>query len=109
MTKKNLPWATDGMREMAHLSTGCQLADENLRIRPDRFLTEANMQRLDKIRHDRDCDLPFLTVSGKTMNHPHPKRILQLGISQAEQRQKPYGHFYNPKLGALPSMPKRRC
>lgn len=40
------------------------------------------------------------------MNHPHPKRILQLGISQAEQRQKPYGHFYNPKLGALPSHAK---
>lgn len=63
--EKNLPWATDRMREMAHLSTGCQLADENLRIRPSRFLTEANMQRLDKIRHDRDCDLRFHSYQGR--------------------------------------------
>lgn len=47
-------WATNCMKNMAHLSTGIQLADENLHKRPARFLSDTNMQQLDAIRAQRD-------------------------------------------------------
>ena len=47
-------WATDRMREMELLATGIQLADENLGERPARFMSDANMARLDALRAARD-------------------------------------------------------
>ena len=46
----NIPWATEGMRAMEHLSTGIQLADENLEQRTARFMSEENYARYDEIR-----------------------------------------------------------
>jgi FAD/FMN-containing dehydrogenase len=45
-----VPWATERMREMEHLATGCQLADENLGQRPARFVSDPNLRRLDAAR-----------------------------------------------------------
>ncbi|MBL7809495.1 MAG: FAD-binding oxidoreductase [Saprospiraceae bacterium] len=47
-------WARDRMQEMAHLSTGIQLADEGLHKRTDRFLSDAHYQKMDGIRLQRD-------------------------------------------------------
>jgi len=47
-------WATERMREMQHLASGCQLADENLGKRPARFVKDENLARLDRIRDKRD-------------------------------------------------------
>jgi FAD/FMN-containing dehydrogenase len=49
-------WPGERMREMEHLSSGIQLADENLAERPDRFLTDANRAKLDEIRAKWDPD-----------------------------------------------------
>jgi len=46
----HVAWATDRMREMEALSSGIQLADENLGERPARFASDANMARLDEVR-----------------------------------------------------------
>ena len=48
------PWATDWMRQMEHLATGIQLADENLHHRPARFVADPNLQKLDAVRAQRD-------------------------------------------------------
>jgi FAD/FMN-containing dehydrogenase len=50
----NVAWATERMREMEDLATGIQLADENLGLRPARFLSEAHMSRLDELRAVHD-------------------------------------------------------
>jgi FAD/FMN-containing dehydrogenase len=50
----NVAWATERMRELESLATGIQLADENLGLRPARFLSDGNMARLDRIRAERD-------------------------------------------------------
>lgn len=50
----NVAWPEDRMREMEHLATGIQLADENLGRRPARFVSEPNMSRLDGIRERYD-------------------------------------------------------
>jgi FAD binding domain len=55
-TAKYGNWATGLMQEMAHLSTGVQLADENLHRRPGRFLAEANLHQFDAIKAQRDPD-----------------------------------------------------
>ncbi|MBY0423342.1 MAG: FAD-binding oxidoreductase [Parvularculaceae bacterium] len=47
-------WAATRMREMAHLSSGVQLADENIGARPAPFLKAAHLERLDGIRAARD-------------------------------------------------------
>jgi hypothetical protein len=47
-------WATDWMREMQHLATGIQLADESLHTRPARFVSDENLRRLDEVRAARD-------------------------------------------------------
>ncbi|PWU24026.1 MAG: oxidoreductase, partial [Candidatus Rokuibacteriota bacterium] len=49
-------WPTDRMREMEHLATGIQLADENLGNRPARFVTDENLSRLDELRARYDPD-----------------------------------------------------
>jgi hypothetical protein len=47
-------WATDHMRALEPWSKGIQLADENLARRPARFVSDANMARLDTARAKYD-------------------------------------------------------
>ena len=58
-------WATDHMRAMAPLSHGIQLADENLGLRPARFMMDENMARLDTIRARYDPEGRFNTWKGR--------------------------------------------
>ncbi len=58
-------WAEDRVREMEHLASGIQLADENLGRRPARFASEANMARLDEIRAAYDPDGLFHPWMGR--------------------------------------------
>jgi FAD/FMN-containing dehydrogenase len=44
---------------MSHLATGISLADENLARRPAKFITDANMARLDQLRAAYDPDGMF--------------------------------------------------
>jgi FAD binding domain len=53
-TPRYAPWATDWMRKMEHLSTGIQLADENLHQRPARFVADSHLKKLDVLRAQRD-------------------------------------------------------
>ncbi|MFO0654232.1 MAG: hypothetical protein U0787_04050 [Polyangia bacterium] len=69
--EKNIPWATDRMREMAHLSTGYRYAMKT----PD-----SSRSFSDRSQHARARQNPprsrlrsLSLVSGKTMNHPHPE------------------------------------
>jgi len=52
-------WPGERMREMEHLATGIQLADENLARRPAPFLSPGNMRRLEEIRACYDPDARF--------------------------------------------------
>ncbi|MCV7402021.1 FAD-binding oxidoreductase [Mycobacterium fragae] len=52
-------WAPSNMAAMSHLATGISLADENLGRRPAKFITDANMARLDKVRSAYDPDGRF--------------------------------------------------
>jgi FAD/FMN-containing dehydrogenase len=61
----NAAWATDRMAEMAHLSSGIQLADENLGRRPARFVSEENLARLDEVRAAYDPDGLFHPWMGR--------------------------------------------
>lgn len=61
----NVAWATDRMGEMAHLSSGIQLADENLGLRPARFASEENMVRLDQVRAAYDPEGLFHPWMGR--------------------------------------------
>jgi hypothetical protein len=63
-------WATDRMSEMAAHSAGIQLADENLARRPARFLSDANLVRIEKVREAFD-----------------PKRAFRSRMSAADRRQ----------------------
>ena len=47
-------WATNTMQQMEHLSTGIQLADENLHQRTAKFVSNQHLQKLDDIRNYRD-------------------------------------------------------
>jgi hypothetical protein len=47
-------WALDGMTELTAHATGIQLADENLSERPARFMADANLARLDRLRAAHD-------------------------------------------------------
>ena len=58
-------WATDHMRDLEAHSVGIQLADENLARRPARFLSDANMARLDRIRAAYDPDGVFHAWMGR--------------------------------------------
>ena len=61
----NAEWSTERMRELEHLSSGIQLADENLHRRPARFVTEENMRRLQEIRGAYDPDGLFHPWMGR--------------------------------------------
>ncbi len=50
----NVAWATERMREMDSLASGIQLADENLGLRPARFLSEAHASRVEDLREIHD-------------------------------------------------------
>jgi FAD/FMN-containing dehydrogenase len=52
-------WAPSNMAAMSHLATGISLADENLARRPAKFITDANMARLDQLRAAYDPDGMF--------------------------------------------------
>ena len=54
-------WAAERMRDMDHLSTGTQLADENLAQRPSRFMTDENYSRYDAYKAKYDPDDLFHT------------------------------------------------
>lgn len=62
---ENVAWATERMREMEHLASGIQLADENLGLRPARFLSEPNLARLDELRARYDPDGLFHPWMGR--------------------------------------------
>ncbi len=51
---KYATWATEQVKKMEHLGTGIQLADESLHSRPARFVSDAHLQQLDKIRSTHD-------------------------------------------------------
>ena len=61
----NVAWATERVREMEHLASGIQLADENLGLRPARFVSEANLARLDAVRAKYDPDGLFHSWMGR--------------------------------------------
>jgi len=61
----NVAWAADRMREMEHLASGIQLADENLGERPARFVTDANLARLDELRARHDPEGRFHPWMGR--------------------------------------------
>lgn len=61
----HIAWVTERMREMEHVSTGIQLADENLGRRPARFVTDEHLTRLDRIRAERDPDGRFHEWMGR--------------------------------------------
>jgi FAD/FMN-containing dehydrogenase len=52
-------WPTGHMRRMESLSEGIQLADENLRERQARFLSDENAERLEQLRAEHDPDGRF--------------------------------------------------
>jgi len=58
-------WAAQRMRELAHLASGCQLADENLGERPARFVSDAHLRRLDEVRAARDPEGRFYEWMGR--------------------------------------------
>ncbi len=57
-------WVTDHMRGLEPLSSGIQLADENLGARPFRFLADANLSRLQALRSKYDPEGMFHTYMG---------------------------------------------
>jgi FAD/FMN-containing dehydrogenase len=58
-------WPESRMRAMEHVSTGIQLADENLGRRPARFVSDENLARLDRIRDQYDPDGRFHSWMGR--------------------------------------------
>ncbi len=52
-------WVTERMKALEPYSSGIQLADENLKNRPARFISDENMHRLDKVRDKWDPDKVF--------------------------------------------------
>jgi predicted amidohydrolase len=58
-------WATGHMAALAPWSRGIQLADENLARRPARFVSEANLARLDAARAVYDPDGRFWAWMGR--------------------------------------------
>ncbi len=58
-------WATEHMTHMEGFSRGIQLADENLGRRPERFLADDHMARLDRIRAERDPEGLFQPWMGR--------------------------------------------
>jgi hypothetical protein len=61
----NVAWATESMRAMEPLASGIQLADENLGLRPARFVGGEQMRRLDELRAQRDPERRFHEWMGR--------------------------------------------
>jgi FAD/FMN-containing dehydrogenase len=61
----NVAWATENMRALEPLASGIQLADENLGRRPARFVSEANLARLDEVRAEYDPEGRFHAWMGR--------------------------------------------
>jgi FAD/FMN-containing dehydrogenase len=59
------PWAVGHMRAMERLATGCQLADENLGEHPARFVSDANLSQLDRLRGAYDPEGRFHAWMGR--------------------------------------------
>ncbi len=53
------------MAAMAPLQTGVQLADENLGVRPARFVSDDALSRLDRVRAGYDPDGRFHSWMGR--------------------------------------------
>jgi FAD/FMN-containing dehydrogenase len=51
---QHIHWATDHMKTLEPWSRGIQLADENLARRPAKFVSDANLARLDQVRAKYD-------------------------------------------------------
>lgn len=62
---ENTAWVTDRLRALESHATGVQLADENLGRRPQRFVAEANLARLDALRAAHDPERRFLEWMGR--------------------------------------------
>lgn len=58
-------WATERMQEMAPLASGIQLADENLARRPQPFLADEHLRRLDQVRKRWDSSGLFHSWMGQ--------------------------------------------
>lgn len=58
-------WATNSMRGLEAYSAGVQLGDENIGKRPARFVSDANLGRLDQIRAKYDPEGRFHTWMGR--------------------------------------------
>ncbi|HST55193.1 MAG TPA: FAD-binding oxidoreductase [Solirubrobacteraceae bacterium] len=65
LDRANVAWATDRMRELEHLATGIQLADENLGQRPARFVSDEHLARLDELRAKYDPHERFHSWMGR--------------------------------------------
>jgi FAD/FMN-containing dehydrogenase len=63
-------WALDGMTDLAPFASGIQLADENLGARAARFMAEANLARLDRLKANLDPAGRFHTYMGRLAT-PH--------------------------------------
>ena len=63
--RKYANFVTDHMRAMENVSSGVQLADENLINRPRYFVTPQNLQRLDRIWAEFDRDNLFVSWLGR--------------------------------------------
>jgi len=63
--EENVEWATGNMKAMEHLASGIQLADENLGRRPANFVREKNLEKLDRLRAERDPDGLFHEWMGR--------------------------------------------
>jgi FAD/FMN-containing dehydrogenase len=68
----NVAWATDRMRELEPHATGIQLADENLGLRPARFVSDEHLTRLDELRATYDPDGRFHSWMGRIDDVPRP-------------------------------------
>jgi hypothetical protein len=58
-TSKYSQWSTQHCKNMQHLGSGIQLADENLHRRTDRFMSEENLKKVSQIRQERDASSLF--------------------------------------------------
>ena len=62
-------WPLERMREIEPLSSGIQLADENLNRRDGRFLSEENERRLGEVRRRFDPDETFVSYRLQPPSH----------------------------------------
>jgi hypothetical protein len=67
-------WPVENMRAMQHLACGCQLADENLGQRPARFVSDAHLARLDRVRASYDPQQRFHSWMGRPALEPEGNR-----------------------------------